>query len=111
MSWNRRRRLRLNGFKETCVEHRAEEDKGEPLPEYVRRRNCYGTLLQVSGLMLQQSAEEREHDIVTENDLAHLLHLLEGKDGEMEWQRMMERTTSNMSYQEPDVGIFHFLVF
>ncbi|KAL4273543.1 hypothetical protein GQ457_13G005570 [Hibiscus cannabinus] len=81
MSWNRRRRL--NGFKETCVEHRAEEDKGEPeyeeeeetvadwrlcgpsvpvplrqrlyncyykliydmgepLPEYVRRRNCYG---------------------------------------------------------------------
>ncbi|KAK8648180.1 hypothetical protein V6N13_128941 [Hibiscus sabdariffa] len=42
MSWNRRRRLRLNGFKETCVEHRAEEDKGEPLPEYVRRRNCHG---------------------------------------------------------------------
>ncbi|KAL4271950.1 hypothetical protein GQ457_13G005580 [Hibiscus cannabinus] len=40
MSWNRRRRL--NGFKETCVEHRAEEDMGEPLPEYVRRRNCYG---------------------------------------------------------------------
>ncbi|MBA0675773.1 hypothetical protein Goari_017298, partial [Gossypium aridum] len=44
-------------------------------------------------------AVEREQDIVTENDLAHLLHLLEGKDGEMEWQRMMERTTSNMSYQ------------
>ncbi|KAK8527698.1 hypothetical protein V6N13_085508 [Hibiscus sabdariffa] len=44
-------------------------------------------------------AEEREQDIVTENDLAHLLHLLEGKNGEMEWQRMMERTTSNMSYQ------------
>ncbi|KAK5844106.1 StAR-related lipid transfer 7, mitochondrial [Gossypium arboreum] len=53
-------------------------------------------------------AEEREQDIVTENDLAHLLHLLEGKDGEMEWQRMMERTTSNMSYQawrqEPESG-------
>ncbi|WCJ23951.1 Polyketide cyclase/dehydrase and lipid transport superfamily protein [Euphorbia peplus] len=36
---------------------------------------------------------------VTENDLEHLLHLLEGKDGHMEWQFMMERTTSNMGYQ------------
>ncbi|KAG8483225.1 hypothetical protein CXB51_022225 [Gossypium anomalum] len=44
-------------------------------------------------------AEERQQDIVTENDLAHLLHLLEGKEGEMEWQNMMERTTPNMSYQ------------
>ncbi|XWS08851.1 hypothetical protein CRYUN_Cryun40dG0035900 [Craigia yunnanensis] len=44
-------------------------------------------------------AEERQLDIVTENDLAHLLHLLEGKDGEMEWQSMMDRTTPNMSYQ------------
>ncbi|XVF28680.1 hypothetical protein REPUB_Repub15cG0051200 [Reevesia pubescens] len=53
-------------------------------------------------------AEEREQDIVTENDLAHLLHLLEGNDGEMEWQTMMERTTPNMSYQawrhEPESG-------
>ncbi|XP_022739634.1 uncharacterized protein LOC111291824 isoform X2 [Durio zibethinus] len=53
-------------------------------------------------------AEGREQDIVTENDLAHLLHFLEGKDGEMEWQSMMERTTSNMSYQawrhEPESG-------
>ncbi|XP_039046361.1 uncharacterized protein LOC120186532 isoform X2 [Hibiscus syriacus] len=57
---------------------------------------------------LGSEAEERERDIVTENDLTHLLHLLEGKDGEMEWQRMMERTTSNMSYQawrqEPESG-------
>ncbi|MBA0857871.1 hypothetical protein Goshw_018427 [Gossypium schwendimanii] len=44
-------------------------------------------------------AEERQQDIVTENDLAHLLNLLEGKEGEMEWQNMMERTTPNMSYQ------------
>ncbi|XP_065863148.1 uncharacterized protein [Euphorbia lathyris] len=36
---------------------------------------------------------------VTENDLEHLLHLLEGKDGHMEWQSMMERSTSNMGYQ------------
>ncbi|XVE65899.1 hypothetical protein DITRI_Ditri08aG0037000 [Diplodiscus trichospermus] len=52
--------------------------------------------------------EEREQDIVTENDLVHLLHLLEGKDGGMEWQKMMEKTTSNMSYQawrlEPESG-------
>ncbi|XP_038998637.1 uncharacterized protein LOC120123921 [Hibiscus syriacus] len=51
-------------------------------------------------------AEETEQAIVTQN-LALLLHLLEGKDGEMEWQRMMERTTTNMSYQawrhEPEV--------
>lgn len=38
-------------------------------------------------------------DIVTENDLEHLLHLLEGKDGQMDWQFMMERSTSNMAYQ------------
>jgi hypothetical protein len=46
-------------------------------------------------------------DIVTENDLEHLLHLLEGKDGEMEWQSMMERSTPHMAYQawrhEPEV--------
>jgi hypothetical protein len=50
--------------------------------------------------------EDRE-DIVTEKDLEHLLHLLEGKDGQKEWQCMMERSTSNMRYQawrhEPQV--------
>jgi len=53
-------------------------------------------------------AEERVQDIVTENDLEHLLHLLEGKDGEMEWQSMMERSTPHMAYQawrhEPETG-------
>ncbi|XVF62956.1 hypothetical protein PTKIN_Ptkin09bG0050700 [Pterospermum kingtungense] len=53
-------------------------------------------------------AEGRQPDIVAENDLAHLLHLLEGKDGEMEWQSMMERNTPNMLYQawrhEPESG-------
>ncbi|OMO95566.1 hypothetical protein COLO4_15793 [Corchorus olitorius] len=57
---------------------------------------------------VSNKAEEREQDIITENDLAHLLHLLEGKDGEMEWQSLMERTTPNMSYQawrhEPETG-------
>jgi len=54
------------------------------------------------------TAEEREQDIVTENDLEHLLHLF-GRDGEMEWQSMMERSTPNMSYQawrhEPETGL------
>ncbi|KAK7847077.1 uncharacterized protein LOC112033146 [Quercus suber] len=54
------------------------------------------------------TAEEREQDIVTENDLEHLLHLF-GRDGEMEWQSMMERSTTNMSYQawrhEPETGL------
>ncbi|XP_059448638.1 uncharacterized protein LOC132179863 [Corylus avellana] len=53
-------------------------------------------------------AEKRVQDIVTENDLEHLLHLLEGKDREMEWQSMMERSTPNMAYQawrhEPETG-------
>ncbi|KAK2647192.1 hypothetical protein Ddye_022387 [Dipteronia dyeriana] len=51
---------------------------------------------------------ELEQDIITENDLEHLLHLLEGKDGELEWQHMMERSTPNMAYQawrhEPETG-------
>ncbi|KAL0367102.1 UNVERIFIED_CONTAM: hypothetical protein Sradi_3600300 [Sesamum radiatum] len=45
---------------------------------------------------------------VTEKDLEHLLNLLDGKDGEMAWQSMMERSTSNMTYQawrhEPEMG-------
>ncbi|KAJ4722607.1 StAR-related lipid transfer protein like [Melia azedarach] len=51
---------------------------------------------------------EREQDVVTENDLEHLLQLLEKKDGEMEWQSIMERSTPNMTYQawrhEPETG-------
>lgn len=48
------------------------------------------------------------HDIVTENDLEHLLHLLASKDGDMTWQSMMDRSTSNFTYQawrhEPEAG-------
>lgn len=61
------------------------------------------------GLICSCQASEAEHD-VTENDLEHLLHILEGKDGEFSWQSMMERTTSNMSYQawrhDPEVDLF-----
>lgn len=62
-----------------------------------------------------------QSDIVTENDLEHLLHLLEGKEGDMEWQSMMERSTPNMAYQawrhEPKVlfasisSVSHYLLF
>ncbi|CAL5392572.1 unnamed protein product [Camellia sinensis] len=38
-------------------------------------------------------------DVVTEKDVEHLLNLLESKDGEMGWQNLMERSTSNMAYQ------------
>ncbi|CAK9136688.1 unnamed protein product [Ilex paraguariensis] len=37
--------------------------------------------------------------IVTQKDLEHLLHLLDGKDGQMVWQNLMEHSTSNMTYQ------------
>ncbi|EXB29870.1 hypothetical protein L484_016360 [Morus notabilis] len=51
---------------------------------------------------------EREQDVITDNDLEHLLQFLSGRDGEMEWQSMMERSTQNMSYQawrhEPETG-------
>lgn len=53
-------------------------------------------------------AEERGQDVVTETDLEHFLHLLEGKDGEMDWQIFMERTTPHMQYQalrhDPETG-------
>ncbi|KAK6914046.1 START domain [Dillenia turbinata] len=38
-------------------------------------------------------------DVVTESDLEHLLQLVGGKVGDMAWQSMMDRTTSNMAYQ------------
>ncbi|KAI8011265.1 hypothetical protein LOK49_LG06G02807 [Camellia lanceoleosa] len=47
-------------------------------------------------------------DVVTEKGVEHLLNLLESKDGEMGWQNLMERSTSNMAYQawrhEPETG-------
>ncbi|KAJ4912258.1 Polyketide cyclase/dehydrase and lipid transport superfamily protein [Raphanus sativus] len=50
----------------------------------------------------------REEEIVTENDLEHLLQLLEVGNATREWQSMMDKTTPNMSYQawrhEPETG-------
>ncbi|KHN35161.1 StAR-related lipid transfer protein 7, mitochondrial [Glycine soja] len=64
------------------------------------------------GLMIGWSssdrAEEREQDTVTQADLEHFLHLLEGKDGVMDWQSFMERSTPNMQYKawryDPETG-------
>ncbi|KAJ6801015.1 uncharacterized protein M6B38_199365 [Iris pallida] len=62
----------------------------------------------VDGICSNFSEIERERDAVTEKDLEHLLYLLDGKVGDNFWQNMMERTTSNMTYQawrhEPEVG-------
>ncbi|KAI3459461.1 hypothetical protein Pfo_016124 [Paulownia fortunei] len=53
-------------------------------------------------------ARDGELNCVTEEDLEHLLNLLDGKDGEMAWQSMMERSTSNLTYQawrhDPEMG-------
>ncbi|KAJ0232704.1 Polyketide cyclase/dehydrase and lipid transport superfamily protein [Hirschfeldia incana] len=50
----------------------------------------------------------REQETVTENDLEHLLQLLEVGNATREWQSMMDKTTPNMSYQawrhEPETG-------
>ncbi|GLT78676.1 hypothetical protein SLA2020_502040 [Shorea laevis] len=59
-------------------------------------------------ISISTTAEQREQDIVKEHDLQHLFRLLEGRDGEMDWQTMMERSTPNMAYQawrhEPETG-------
>ncbi|ONM15241.1 Polyketide cyclase/dehydrase and lipid transport superfamily protein [Zea mays] len=52
---------------------------------------------------------EGEHDTVTEKDLEHLLQLLDNKEsGDTAWQNLMERRTSNMTYnawrREPEEG-------
>ena len=54
-----------------------------------------------------------EQEIVTENDLEHLLQLLEVGNATREWQSMMDKTTPNMSYQawrhEPEVTLIRTL--
>ncbi|TQE00788.1 hypothetical protein C1H46_013583 [Malus baccata] len=51
---------------------------------------------------------ERLQDVVTETDLEHLVNLIGGRDGEMEWQSLMERSTPSMAYKawrhDPETG-------
>lgn len=42
---------------------------------------------------------QRVQDVVTEADLDHLVNLIGGRDGEMEWQSLMEKTTPTMAYK------------
>ncbi|KAI4342692.1 hypothetical protein MLD38_027284 [Melastoma candidum] len=50
----------------------------------------------------------RVADVVTEGDFEHLLQLLSTKEGDIEWQNMMDRSTPNMAYEawrhEPKTG-------
>ncbi|XP_051152741.1 uncharacterized protein LOC127266524 [Andrographis paniculata] len=59
-------------------------------------------------IRLVRGAADSETANVTEKDLEHLLSFLDGKDGKITWQNMMERSTSNMTYQawrhEPENG-------
>ncbi|XP_058105520.1 uncharacterized protein LOC131248994 [Magnolia sinica] len=61
-----------------------------------------------AGVSTTSEATASEQDMVTQKDLEHLLHLLDGKVGESTWQNLMERSTPNMLYQawrhEPEVG-------
>uniref|UniRef100_A0A7N0V1R5 START domain-containing protein n=1 Tax=Kalanchoe fedtschenkoi TaxID=63787 RepID=A0A7N0V1R5_KALFE len=53
----------------------------------------------VDSVGLGDRVDENELDRVTEKDLEHLLYLLEEKKGDLAWQNMMERSTTNMAYQ------------
>ncbi|XP_062108173.1 uncharacterized protein LOC133819044 isoform X3 [Humulus lupulus] len=72
------------------------------------RSGSSNDLAENHGEAVRTTPSEREQDVIAENDLDHLLHFLEGRDGEMEWQSMMERSTPSMSYQawrhEPETG-------
>lgn len=58
--------------------------------------------------IIRHITSSETEDVVTEKDLEHFLHLLDGKDGEKTWQTMMDRSTSNFTYQawrhEPEIG-------
>ncbi|KAI3469696.1 hypothetical protein Pfo_026359 [Paulownia fortunei] len=63
---------------------------------------CGGDIKPVAG------APDGGLNSVTEKDLEHLLHFLDRKDCKMAWQSMMERSTSNLTYQawchEPEMS-------
>ncbi|KAH6816353.1 Polyketide cyclase/dehydrase and lipid transport superfamily protein [Perilla frutescens var. frutescens] len=64
--------------------------------------SCGGDIKPVEG------ASDGLVNSVTKNDLEHFLDLLGSKDGKLAWQSMMERSTSNLTYQawchEPEMG-------
>ncbi|KAI8566357.1 hypothetical protein RHMOL_Rhmol02G0034700 [Rhododendron molle] len=72
-----------------------------------RGKDLIGARSPVESIGGEPSASEIE-DVVTENDLERLLHFIESKDGVTGWQSMMERSTSNLTYQawrhDPETG-------
>lgn len=52
-------------------------------------------------LFIDSSSESRKEDsvVVTDEDLKHLCHLVERKDGGPSWKHVFDRTTHDMSYQ------------
>ncbi|KAF3778060.1 StAR-related lipid transfer protein 7 [Nymphaea thermarum] len=81
---------------------------------YISKSKSEGSLFVESSMMdddsegIHSDGSVGVKDAVTEKDLEHLFHVLEGKDGAVAWQSLMERTTPNMTYQawryEPVVG-------
>ncbi|KAL1832432.1 hypothetical protein ACET3Z_002083 [Daucus carota] len=61
-----------------------------------------------AAMRITTGASSRENVAVDENDLEHLLHIINGKGGQMNWQHLMDRSTSNMAYQawfhDPETG-------
>ncbi|XP_050372593.1 uncharacterized protein LOC126790419 [Argentina anserina] len=57
---------------------------------------------------LSNKDAQRVQDVVTGADLDHLVNLIGGRDGEMEWQSLMEKTTPTMAYKawryDPETG-------
>ncbi|TQD90167.1 hypothetical protein C1H46_024273 [Malus baccata] len=57
---------------------------------------------------LVAKGDERVQDVVTESDLEHLVSLIGGREGEVEWQSLMERSTASMAYKawrhDPETG-------
>ncbi|XP_052180076.1 uncharacterized protein LOC127793269 [Diospyros lotus] len=45
------------------------------------------------------SQPKQENSVVTEEDLKHLIHLVDRKDGGPPWKHVMDRSTPSMSYQ------------
>ncbi|XP_071730630.1 uncharacterized protein [Rutidosis leptorrhynchoides] len=57
---------------------------------------------------ISSKLDEKTKNFVGEGDLEHIYKLVEEKDGGLAWSAMMDRSTSNMSYQawkrEPEIG-------
>lgn len=56
--------------------------------------------------------KEQERLVVTEEDLEHLCHLVDRKDGGPPWKHIMDRSAPGMRYQawqrDPEVRFPHF---